>query len=249
MRGHLKLAPEGISARIDEVRKLIQAGILKAVSVGFRPLKHEPLNKELPHKGIRFLEQELVETSIVSVPANPNSLAVAKSLNVSADTLAMVFAGQGARKPGQRSRGSTGGQADIPPMRIKTMSHLSQNIVDTQGRINVLTDALKAHHEHQDNDDVTDADIEKTNDLNSRLTFERKKLASYLESEKNIGGNGGDDGVHTIRMPTHRIPAPDKGNGSTALSTMRVYPEIAKAICPRRPDVEGAHLHGADAKR
>ena len=36
LRGKLELAPAGTSDRIDEIRKLIEAGILKAVSVGFR---------------------------------------------------------------------------------------------------------------------------------------------------------------------------------------------------------------------
>src|SRR5712671_5449607 len=35
LRGTLELAPEGTSGRIDEIIKLIGAGILKAVSVGF----------------------------------------------------------------------------------------------------------------------------------------------------------------------------------------------------------------------
>ena len=61
LRGHLELAPEGTSDRIDEIRRLVDAGILKAVSVGFKPLKYEPLNKEAPLSGSRFLEHELVD--------------------------------------------------------------------------------------------------------------------------------------------------------------------------------------------
>ena len=36
LRGDLELAPEGTSPRIDEIRRLVDAGILRAVSVGFR---------------------------------------------------------------------------------------------------------------------------------------------------------------------------------------------------------------------
>jgi phage head maturation protease len=42
LRGHLELAPAGTSDRIDEIRKLIDAGILRAVSVGFRPKESKP---------------------------------------------------------------------------------------------------------------------------------------------------------------------------------------------------------------
>ena len=39
LRGHLELAPAGTSERIDEIRKLVEAGILRAVSVGFLPVE------------------------------------------------------------------------------------------------------------------------------------------------------------------------------------------------------------------
>jgi HK97 family phage prohead protease len=107
LRGHLELAPKGTSARINEIRKLVEAGILKAVSVGFRPLDYAPINPKEIFGGARFTKQELVETSLVAVPANPNALAVAKSLNVSPATIDLVFA-----KPGRTNvvarRGFTG---------------------------------------------------------------------------------------------------------------------------------------------
>src|SRR6516225_5632255 len=80
LRGHLELAPEGTSRRIDEIRRLIDAKILKAVSVGFRPLEHKRRDEdEKDYKGFghRFIRSELVETSLVAVPANANALAVA----------------------------------------------------------------------------------------------------------------------------------------------------------------------------
>jgi HK97 family phage prohead protease len=99
LRGHLQLAPEGTSDRIDEIRRLVDADILRAVSVGFLPMKSEPLTKNSSGGGgLRFLQSKLVESSLVAIPANPNALAVARSLNISASTAAMVFAGQGNKK-------------------------------------------------------------------------------------------------------------------------------------------------------
>jgi HK97 family phage prohead protease len=115
LRGHLELAPKGISARIDELRGLVEAGILKAVSVGFRPIKKELLDERAdPFFGpFRFLKSELVETSLVSVPANPNALAVAKSLNISDDTRKLVFAEPGTKKDENvKRRGSNGEHVD-----------------------------------------------------------------------------------------------------------------------------------------
>ena len=103
LRGHLQLAPKGTSDRIDEIRKLVEAGILRAVSVGFLPRASEPLTKD-GMGGSRFTRSELVETSLVAIPANPNALAVARSLNISRDTVAMVFAGKGnTERPAQRA--------------------------------------------------------------------------------------------------------------------------------------------------
>ena len=42
LRGRLVMAPEGTSFRIDEIRALIKCGVLRAVSVGFRPIESTP---------------------------------------------------------------------------------------------------------------------------------------------------------------------------------------------------------------
>lgn len=74
--GKLKLAAEGTSPTVDKVRRLVQQGILRAVSVGFNPTQYEPLNEKAdPFWGpFRYLKQELLETSVVSVPANPGAM-------------------------------------------------------------------------------------------------------------------------------------------------------------------------------
>ena len=96
LRGHLTMAPAGTSQRHDELRALIDAKILKAVSVGFVPLDSKARKDDHGYYiGENFIKQELVETSLVSVPANPNALAVAKSMRISDATLNAVFAKHG----------------------------------------------------------------------------------------------------------------------------------------------------------
>ena len=91
LRGQLVLAREGASSRVDEIRELVEAGILRAVSVGFRPLEYaaRPGSKS---GGKIYLRSELMEASLVSIPANPNALAVARQMKISAATLKMVMA-------------------------------------------------------------------------------------------------------------------------------------------------------------
>ena len=89
LRGHLHMAPKGTSDRIDELRALIDAGILRAVSVGFMPIESKARSRT--EMGELYLKQELVETSLVSVPANPNAVLTAKRLKISDDTMNAVF--------------------------------------------------------------------------------------------------------------------------------------------------------------
>lgn len=199
LKGFLELAPEGTSVRIDELRRLVKAGILKAVSVGFKPLKYEPMDPEDPWKGVKYLENELVETSLVSIPANPNALAVAKGLDISEETQRMVFAEQGKKDHTIRQIGH-GGHARTTPIRTKNMTPLSKRIEDAQNGLKVLKDNLMAHLEKVDDSNVSDAQLETTTELNSQITQREKNLESLLEAEKHVAksvvaANGGSTAI------------------------------------------------------
>jgi HK97 family phage prohead protease len=221
LRGELEMAAEGISPRIDEIRKLVDAGILKAVSVGFRPSKMEPLDPSdksffAPQ---RYLQQELVECSLVSVPANPNALAVAKSLNVSPATLDVVFAELGTKDDRSRRRGSTGEHAVRRKQQKETsaMSTLGQRIAETQTRVTALRDELDEHLNSLDDTNISDKDLETTNDLTMRLGQLNKQLISYQEAERQIVGSvNGGGGSRQVAVRTSDPPRPaatTSGNG------------------------------------
>jgi HK97 family phage prohead protease len=61
----------------------VKAGVIKAGSVGFRPIEIEVPNKETAKDGtsLIFRKQELLEFSICNVPANPWALAKALAFN------------------------------------------------------------------------------------------------------------------------------------------------------------------------
>jgi HK97 family phage prohead protease/HK97 family phage major capsid protein len=206
LRGHLQLAKEGTSERINEIRSLVEQDVLRAVSVGFLPIQSEPLTKG--SGGSRFLKSRLVETSLVSIPANPNALAVARSLNISRDTVAMVFAGQGNSKDRSvERRGFNGGQAENPPVRKnRIMSPLTKRIEDTQQRLVRLRDELTAHLESVDDENVTDADLATTQEFNKKIADQETALAALKDSESRLAktsgdGNGGST-THTVITKT-----------------------------------------------
>jgi HK97 family phage major capsid protein/HK97 family phage prohead protease len=74
----LKMAAKGTSDYIDTLRSLVEQKILKAVSIGFSAQEYEPIKGG----GYRFTKWALHEASLVSVPAHPQALAVAKSLGL-----------------------------------------------------------------------------------------------------------------------------------------------------------------------
>src|SRR5215469_2918631 len=215
LKGHLIMAPKGTSDRIDELRKLIDAGILKAVSVGFRDIESEPLDKKDPWGGRKFTKQELVETSLVSVPANPNALAVAKSLNISATTIDLVFAKHGNRDRIKRRSGLTGKHAQTSRKNGRgAMTPLAERIATIQTLLTESKDKLNEHWGKADNTNVSDADIQFSTDLNATIAQLEKQLAALVESERLLGqtviNGGGTSQVNKGRAIAVFTPQPDR---------------------------------------
>lgn len=74
-----KIAEGGsLKDRIDMAWGEVKAGLVRAVSIGFRPLEHAFMD----NGGVRFLESEILELSLVSVPANADAtIATIKSID------------------------------------------------------------------------------------------------------------------------------------------------------------------------
>ncbi len=77
IKATFQFASRETSEHADNIRKLWEAGFLNAVSIGFILHKSEPRldeNGEELRRGRIFLEWELLEFSIVAVPANQDAL-------------------------------------------------------------------------------------------------------------------------------------------------------------------------------
>ncbi len=75
----IEWAPEGVSAKADEIRGLVKAGILRAGSVGFDPIDTTPLDPSRPRGGQHITKSDLLELSIVSVPADTGAIVTQRS--------------------------------------------------------------------------------------------------------------------------------------------------------------------------
>jgi HK97 family phage prohead protease/HK97 family phage major capsid protein len=222
LRGHLQLAPEGTSPRIDEIRRLVDAGILKAVSVGFREIESEA-RKDAAGKwaGYHFIKQELVETSLVSVPANPNAVAIAKSLRISPATLDLVFAKHGKRGRIAR-RGFAGKHAETSRSEKGNAMLLSERITRLEAQLVETRDALQAHLDQTDDTNVSDADLQKTRDFNATIAQLENQRAALIDSEKALGQSADDGhGRGNGRALTLANERREHINGSTSFSRQR----------------------------
>jgi HK97 family phage major capsid protein/HK97 family phage prohead protease len=237
LRGNLELAPKGTSQRIDEIRSLIDAGILKAVSVGFRPLDSEPLDPK--DRGMfapqRYLKHELVECSVVAVPANRNALAVMKSLGISPATADLVLAKHG-RQSQTRGRGFTTGKHASSSngngtKGTNTMPTLSQRIVDVETQLVDLKDKLAAHWQKVDDSNVSDTDLEASSTLNANIAQLEKTHAALIATEKNLAKTADGANGH-VRMATTRalatVPA-QNGHGHTAAEGEIQSPHVMRS--------------------
>lgn len=189
--GRLKLAAHGTSARIDELISLVEQGILRAVSVGFRPLESDPIDASRPYGPQRYKRQELLETSLVSVPANPAAVALAKSLNLSKETIELAFGEHAEQR--RRDMASTGEKAvatakvasesagNLNSPKAKDMKTLSQRIEDAEADRVAKMDRLS------DLNQADDLDLDAIETLNGDIEVAERTISALKASESKIG--------------------------------------------------------------
>lgn len=63
--------PGTLKDRIDEAWQSVKAGLVRAVSIGFRSLEHAFIEGT---GGVRFMKSEVMELSLVTIPANAEAV-------------------------------------------------------------------------------------------------------------------------------------------------------------------------------
>lgn len=213
--GRLKLAKEGTSDLIDTLRSLVEQRILRAVSVGFRPSKAEPLDEKDPWGGYRLSGNSLLECSLVSIPANAEALSLAKSLG--AKVPPRLLAETGAAEPGftaaaeqlgvQKSRRSDNPKPENPSATHKrnTDMSLQDKIKSTQEAItndrNMLTELIEKDVSELDSDELQAHD-DQVDELTQRIAKSEGDLARHLKVEAALATKGIEQELET------RQPAP-----------------------------------------
>lgn len=187
--GDLQLAAKGTSREADLARELIQQGILRAVSVGFRPIAAEPLKP----RGMKYLSAELLECSLVSVPCNGKAVLVAKSLGMTETEMSNFFDfsnGEGEQasvaveekqaKPEQgRSEAKPTVKKEIP---MNITSTLSERIQAQEKSLVAKRDQLVALSAQTDDESAQ----EQIKEVASAIAAEEKSLASMKLAEQTL---------------------------------------------------------------
>ena len=224
LRADLVLAPKGTSPRIDEIRRLIDADILRAVSVGFRPLESAPINIKDPWGGERFLKQELVECSLVAVPADPERVWLSPRASTfhrrpvrlvfgehaDMDVRQRDFSGDARRgEDADKRRAARSGKGEIADTKPtpKNGEHaethretkgkpmlLSKRIQDAERNVLALQDQLDKHLDSIDDTSPTEEQMVLTEDLTSKIESATRHITSLKAIETRNAGGAHDAG-------------------------------------------------------
>lgn len=74
-----RFAPADANPEAERIKKLYEAGFLRAVSIGFIPMAWEDFKDDEGYKR-KYTKWELLEISFVPVPANPEALDILKNM-------------------------------------------------------------------------------------------------------------------------------------------------------------------------
>jgi len=195
------------------IRDLVREGILRTVSVGFRPVEKQPLTKEANKDfgPFRFTKSELLECSLVSVPANPNALAVARDLP--RDLLAEVFS-KPANEHLDRSSPAHGKLAkSLETKKVSIMSIATTIANKIQNAQQTLNGLLTSYEDLAGKSEMSEDETKRYRDeLPAQINAAKAELEGHKQAERTLlnGETRGDvTAASTMPALTGQILAPN----------------------------------------
>jgi hypothetical protein len=162
-----------VSERAAQGQHRGRRGVLRAVSVGFHAKKYQPLEGS-KNGGLHFTEQELVECSLVSVPANANALALAKALGIPGNSVIFgVPAGRDRHEPPKNGVPAIISNRKSQPMNVS--EHVQSSRAEVVGLRDQLTTIIEG------------GDIERSDEITSRIEAAQIELTRWERAEKALG--------------------------------------------------------------
>lgn len=189
----LELLDRGVSKAADLVRDLYERGVQLAASIGFVPsegkyeLIRDPKNERVI--GIRWLESTLTEASVVVTPANPQALALAKSLHPTAATIGRSPNDTGRADILKRLQGTIVPPGNPSP-RVVTMN-IAEQIRAAEAALNALRDrAVEATEALGETDDEAARQplLNELEAVNAQVADGAKTLEVLKRTEQTLAG-------------------------------------------------------------
>jgi HK97 family phage prohead protease len=88
--GEIEFMEASVNPTAETVFQMVKGGYLNAVSVGFAPIEWSLAKDKSRPQGVDFKKQELLEISVVPIPANPSALVQARAAGIEVDRLAFT---------------------------------------------------------------------------------------------------------------------------------------------------------------
>lgn len=185
LMGRLRLAAEGTSPFTDAVRRLLQQKMINACSVGFRPVKAEPLDENDKWGPKRFLKQQLLECSLVAVPANPNAVALRQ---FPTEVRSLLLAASGPKPHGANTVVATAKSAKSHPGSGAKKMSLAERIQELQNELIALHDLQAPFNKKIDEDeDFSDEETTEYEKNKADIAAVQQKLERLRDREKALG--------------------------------------------------------------
>ena len=207
--------PSQLVARLEEAWASIKSGLVKGLSIGFRPIKYAFLDSG----GIHFLEWELLEVSAVTIPANAEcSIQTVKSFD------RQLLAALGTEKPVVKTINSAGASApNKSSQKGKPTMNIAEQIKSFENKRAALAGSLSEIMSKAADEGRT-LDAEETESYDN-TSAEIKSVDEHLKRLRDMEAN----------MASTAKPVTKAANGevtvvSQAPAIIRVEPKLEKGI-------------------
>lgn len=166
--------PGRLKDRVDEAWQSVKAGLVRAVSIGFRALEHS----RMEDGGIRFLKSELLELSLVTVPAQANAtITEIRSID------RQLRAASGTAQEAVRKTPGVSGQSQ-PSIRGNKKMDIDAQIAELDTRRAEIVAEMKSFGDVTDLDDEQSAEYDS---VSAELGEVDKKLARATSLKAALG--------------------------------------------------------------
>jgi len=212
--------------RVETAYGEVKAGLVRGVSIGFRSIEHSRIESG----GLRFLQSEVLELSLVSVPANQDAT-ITTIKNIDSELLARDRAPQ--QDVVDKTPAGDTARKTTPVVRTRTMARtMSERIADFEATraaktamINKLMDKVAEENRTKDASEKEDFDTltQEIDSIDSELIDLRKAEKLNITKAVPVAGDTPERAAETRQGARVQVIGPrmEKGGGMARILSAR----------------------------